>query len=99
MCGTDREIMDGEYGWAPPGEERLMLGHESLGRVLETTWCSRTTSSSVNANQRHFELAGEALARADAAWLEAMISRRVSLDDFATAVEKQPGDVKVVLEL
>ena len=35
VCGTDREIMDGEYGWAPPGEERLMLGHESLGRVLE----------------------------------------------------------------
>jgi threonine dehydrogenase-like Zn-dependent dehydrogenase len=35
VCGTDREIMDGEYGWAPPGEERLILGHESLGRVLE----------------------------------------------------------------
>src|ERR671924_1015829 len=35
ICGTDREIMDGEYGWAPPGEERLVLGHESLGRVLE----------------------------------------------------------------
>ena len=29
----------------------------------------------------------------------AMISRRVPLDDFATAVEKRPGDVKVVLEL
>jgi threonine dehydrogenase-like Zn-dependent dehydrogenase len=35
VCGTDREIMAGEYGWAPPGEERLVLGHESLGRVLE----------------------------------------------------------------
>jgi glucose 1-dehydrogenase len=35
VCGTDREIMDGDYGWAPPGEERLVLGHESLGRVLE----------------------------------------------------------------
>src|SRR5918998_1009310 len=35
VCGTDREIMDGEYGWAPPGEERLVLGHESLGRVLQ----------------------------------------------------------------
>jgi len=35
VCGTDREIMDGEYGWAPPGEQRLVLGHESLGRVLE----------------------------------------------------------------
>ncbi len=35
VCGTDREIMGGEYGWAPPGEERLVLGHESLGRVRE----------------------------------------------------------------
>jgi glucose 1-dehydrogenase len=35
VCGTDREIIDGEYGWAPPGEERLVLGHESLGRVRE----------------------------------------------------------------
>jgi glucose 1-dehydrogenase len=33
VCGTDREIADGEYGWAPPGHERLVLGHESLGRV------------------------------------------------------------------
>ncbi len=35
VCGTDEEIIAGEYGWAPPGEERLALGHESLGEVLE----------------------------------------------------------------
>jgi threonine dehydrogenase-like Zn-dependent dehydrogenase len=35
VCGTDREIIAGDYGWAPPGEDRLILGHESLGRVLE----------------------------------------------------------------
>jgi glucose 1-dehydrogenase len=34
VCGTDREIASGQYGWAPPGEDRLILGHESLGRVL-----------------------------------------------------------------
>jgi glucose 1-dehydrogenase len=33
ICGTDREIIAGEYGAAPPGETRLILGHESLGRV------------------------------------------------------------------
>jgi len=33
ICGTDREIAAGEYGWAPPGRDRLVLGHESLGRV------------------------------------------------------------------
>ena len=35
VCGTDKEIAQGEYGWAPPGHERLVLGHESLGRVRE----------------------------------------------------------------
>lgn len=35
VCGTDIEIADGKYGWAPPGKMRLVLGHESLGRVLE----------------------------------------------------------------
>jgi threonine dehydrogenase-like Zn-dependent dehydrogenase len=33
ICGTDREIVAGEYGWAPPDRNRLVLGHESLGRV------------------------------------------------------------------
>ncbi|MBO0698282.1 MAG: glucose 1-dehydrogenase [Zavarzinella sp.] len=35
VCGTDREIARGKYGWAPPGKDRLVLGHESLGRVLD----------------------------------------------------------------
>ena len=33
ICGTDREIISGDYGWAPPGAQRLIIGHESLGRV------------------------------------------------------------------
>lgn len=35
VCGTDREIARGEYGWAPPGRKRLVLGHESFGRVRQ----------------------------------------------------------------
>jgi threonine dehydrogenase-like Zn-dependent dehydrogenase len=34
ICGTDREIEQGFYGTAPAGQSRLVLGHESLGRVL-----------------------------------------------------------------
>lgn len=33
VCGTDREIAGGRYGWAPSGRDWLVLGHESLGRV------------------------------------------------------------------
>jgi threonine dehydrogenase-like Zn-dependent dehydrogenase len=35
VCGTDVEIASGLYGWAPPARERLILGHESLGRVID----------------------------------------------------------------
>jgi len=35
VCGTDREIAEGVYGEPPPGEARLVLGHEGLGEVLE----------------------------------------------------------------
>ncbi|HTE63356.1 MAG TPA: alcohol dehydrogenase catalytic domain-containing protein, partial [Solirubrobacteraceae bacterium] len=34
ICGTDAEIVRGDYGEAPPAEQRLVLGHESLGRVV-----------------------------------------------------------------
>jgi threonine dehydrogenase-like Zn-dependent dehydrogenase len=35
VCGTDRELIEGIYGAAPEGADRLVLGHESLGRVVE----------------------------------------------------------------
>jgi threonine dehydrogenase-like Zn-dependent dehydrogenase len=35
VCGTDREIIESQYGDAPKGSDYLILGHESLGRVLE----------------------------------------------------------------
>jgi threonine dehydrogenase-like Zn-dependent dehydrogenase len=35
VCGTDAEIAVDGYGVPPPGEERLVLGHESLGQVME----------------------------------------------------------------
>jgi len=35
VCGTDVEIVEGKYGWAPPGKQHLVLGHESLGRVID----------------------------------------------------------------
>lgn len=35
VCGTDREIVSFEYGDPPPGSDYLVLGHESLGEVVE----------------------------------------------------------------
>jgi hypothetical protein len=35
ICGTDREILASENPLVPPGEDLLVLGHESLARVEE----------------------------------------------------------------
>lgn len=36
ICGTDREIVSGAVGEAPPGEDQLIIGHESFGVVERT---------------------------------------------------------------
>jgi threonine dehydrogenase-like Zn-dependent dehydrogenase len=33
VCGTDREILHSAAPWTPPGEDRLILGHECLARI------------------------------------------------------------------
>lgn len=35
VCGTDVEIVSGAYGWPAPGRDRLILGHESVARVID----------------------------------------------------------------
>lgn len=54
---------------------------------------------SVNANRRHYEAAAQALADADRDWLARLVTRRVPLADYQDAFNRQPGDVKVVLEI
>jgi threonine dehydrogenase-like Zn-dependent dehydrogenase len=76
---------------------RISVDLGSLNRdwVLEND----VVVGSVNANRRHYEAAAQALARADAAWLGRLITRRVPLEDFSSALAVQPDDVKVVLAL
>ncbi|TCC36022.1 glucose 1-dehydrogenase [Kribbella speibonae] len=35
ICGTDLELVSGAFGSGRPGADHLVIGHESLGRVLE----------------------------------------------------------------
>jgi threonine dehydrogenase-like Zn-dependent dehydrogenase len=53
----------------------------------------------VNAARRHYDQAGIALARADAAWLSRLITRTVPMSDVRHAVTKQPDDIKVTIAL
>lgn len=35
ICGTDLELVSGAFGSGRPGADRLVIGHESVGQVLE----------------------------------------------------------------
>jgi hypothetical protein len=48
---------------------------------------------------RRYEQAVEALARADPAWLDALISHRVPLSSWQQVLTRLPGDVKVTVDL
>jgi threonine dehydrogenase-like Zn-dependent dehydrogenase len=54
---------------------------------------------SVNAGLRNYEQAAAALALADKAWLQRIITRRVPLAEWPTALVRQPDDIKVVVDL
>lgn len=35
VCGTDKELCSFDYGTPPPGSDYLIIGHESLGEIIE----------------------------------------------------------------
>ncbi|HTJ21163.1 MAG TPA: glucose 1-dehydrogenase [Gemmatimonadaceae bacterium] len=47
VCGTDREIIAGQYGTAPSGHARLILGHEALGCVEQAPDDSGLTAGDI----------------------------------------------------
>jgi threonine dehydrogenase-like Zn-dependent dehydrogenase len=53
---------------------------------------------SVNANRRHYYRAAQVLARADRSWLQQLVTRRVPPEGFAQALDREPDDIKVVIE-
>jgi threonine dehydrogenase-like Zn-dependent dehydrogenase len=60
---------------------------------------NQTILGSVNANRAHYEMAAKALAQADKNWLRRLISRRVPLDRWQEALKRQPGDIKVIIDI
>jgi glucose 1-dehydrogenase len=72
----------------------LDIGRLNRKMVLD----NETVFGSVNANRRHYQMAAEALARADKHWLARLITRRVALKSWSEALESRPGDIKVVID-
>ena len=78
------------------GEHRIPLDVNCLNRILVLE--NDVVLGSVNANRRHYDLAAAALARANRAWLERIITRRLPLDCWHEAYEKRRGEIKTVLD-
>jgi glucose 1-dehydrogenase len=85
-----------------------LTGIMSLGPKLDTDATAMNRAmvlrnqvvfGSVNAGRRHWEQAAAALAAADKKWLEGMITRRVPLARWTEALERQPEDIKVIVDL
>jgi len=82
-------------GVTEPGKTfDLDIGRLNRKMVLD----NETVFGSVNANRRHYQMAAEALARADKRWLARLITRRVALKNWSEALEPRPGDIKVVID-
>jgi threonine dehydrogenase-like Zn-dependent dehydrogenase len=52
----------------------------------------------VNANRRHYEMASDALRRADKVWLNGLITRREPVEQWTQSLQRQPDDIKVIVE-
>ncbi len=79
------------------GQRRLPVNMSRLGASMVLG--NSLIFGTVSAARRHYEQAVEALARADPAWLGGLISRRVPLSGWQAGLARQPGDVKVVVDL
>jgi glucose 1-dehydrogenase len=79
------------------GGHAIELDAATLNRTLVLE--NDLVFGSVNANRRHYDAAAEALSEADNAWLERLITRRVPLDRWHEALEREEHDIKVVVEL
>jgi hypothetical protein len=49
-------------------------------------------------SRERFNRLAAALARADASWLARLTTRRLPIDRWREAVERRPGDIKVIID-
>lgn len=78
------------------GDHQLQV---DIGRINRTMVLDNdVVFGTVNANRTHYEMAADALARADGEWLAKLISRRVPLERWQEALEHRPGDIKVIVD-
>jgi glucose 1-dehydrogenase len=107
-CTGAGTVVLGAIRAAPPAGIVCLTGISSKSRRLDVDMAglnrelvleNSVVFGSVNANRRHYEMAIEALLRADLGWLERLVSRRVPLARWEDALHRRGDDVKVVIEV
>jgi threonine dehydrogenase-like Zn-dependent dehydrogenase len=106
-CTGAIDVIAGVLGHTAPSGIICLAGVTAPGRMaeLDIGLLNRTmvlnnevVFGTVNANRKHYEMAADALAAADKAWLGQLITRRVPLQRWAEALERRSGDIKVIID-
>jgi threonine dehydrogenase-like Zn-dependent dehydrogenase len=69
---------------------------------LQMVLGNRLAFGSVNANRRYFEMGLEHFQQGQKRWpgiFERLITRRVPFDDFTSALDRRPEDIKTLLTI
>jgi len=107
-CTGLGEVAIGAARRMAPGGVLALTGISQSGRAAEThpdemnkalVLGNKAIVGSVNAARRHYEQAATALSLADPDWLARLVTRRLRPDAGPSVLQKQPGDIKVVVEM
>jgi threonine dehydrogenase-like Zn-dependent dehydrogenase len=88
----------GVVGLTGVGSGGRTMGLTTADVAAEMVLGNNVVVGTVNANKRHWYKGAEALVRADRSWLEKLITRREQPENFAKALDRQPDDIKVVIQ-
>jgi threonine dehydrogenase-like Zn-dependent dehydrogenase len=106
-CTGAIPVIAGVLGHTAPSGIVCLAGVTAPGRLAEIdiglfnrsmVLSNEVVFGTVNANRKHYEMAANALRRADKAWLGRLITRRVPLEHWSEALERRPGDIKVIID-
>jgi threonine dehydrogenase-like Zn-dependent dehydrogenase len=79
------------------GTRKVEVATDAVNKTMVLS--NEVVFGSVNAGLANYTQAAEALAKADKEWLARLITRTVPMAEWPTALERQPGDIKVVVDL
>lgn len=82
------------------GNSRVQIPADVIN--LQMVLGNRLAFGTVNANRRYFEMGVQHFQQAEARWpgiFERLLTRRVPFDDFKSALDRRPEDIKTLLTI